>query len=160
MARRRGYSRERGRSAPAGYIVRRGEEEHAQGKTYKQIAADFGMNERTYRKLRTGETSGTQLFRKGRQPPSGNERDRWTILVTDPETGKKTGVDVLVPRSTKFDRYRIENADETREAVEEAIQVQRGGSAPWTPEQAAAAEIGQAVMVGHHNQAAIPLVIL
>lgn len=153
-------ARRRGRSPAGAYIVRRIEEEHARGKTYKQIASELDMNERTVRKLRSGETSGYRLFRKGRQPPSGNERDRWTILVRDPETNRKTGVDVLVPRSTKFDQYRIERDAKTIETVRDAIQRQRDGSAPWTPEQARSAEIGEAVQVGHHNQPATVLVIL
>lgn len=110
----------RRRTVAGEYIVRRAEQAKRDDPslTYREIAQSFGMNERTLRKLRTGETSGRQLFRAARKPPPGGRSpDLYTLVLHRPDGGWAR-VNVVVPRRTRFDIYAIAADPKVRAAVD------------------------------------------
>ena len=115
----------RKRTVPGEYVVRRAEEAHAQGYTYKEIANQFNMNERTLRKLRTGETSGRKLFPRARDLPGERRTNQASFIDSK---GDIRSINLRVqgekPR-TRFDSYRIARRlqyDSPDPAVQQAIQ--------------------------------------
>src|ERR1035437_7642749 len=145
------------RSVPAGYMARRIETLRAGGMTRGQIREATGIQERTQRKLLTGQTSGRTLIQNQvktakRLEQGGRERGTLAVLVKD-ENGKVTSVDIIAPkynrsrRLSPLDQAVIAAEPKVKAAVEGELQrarrYQKTGlySNAMSPEQVASSTI-------------------
>ena len=158
------------RTVPAGYMARRIETLRAGGMTRGQIRQATGIQERTQRKLLTGQTSGAKLIQKQiktakRLEQGGREKGTLAVLVKD-DTGKITSVDIIAP---KYNRYRrlspldqqiIAAEPKIKTAVESELERKRGNSGARSKEQIAASTIVGVRAIARAHYAGIPLIML
>jgi hypothetical protein len=158
------------RSVPAGYMARRIETLRAGGMTRGQIRAATGIQERTQRKLRTGQTSGRKLIQEQiktakRLQEGGREAGTLAVMVKD-ENGKVTSVDIIAP---KYNRYRrlspldqqiIMQEPKVKQVVTLELERNRGNSGARTPAEIAASNIIGVRAIARAHYAGIPLVLL
>ena len=163
------------RTVPAAYMAQRIETLRAGGMTRAQIRAATGIQERTQRKLRTGQTSGRKLIQEQiktakRLEQGGRERGTLAVLVKD-ETGRVTSVDIVAPKYNRFrrlsplDQQVIAAEPKVKAAVEGELQrsrkYQKGGySTAMSPEQVASSTIVGVRAIARAHYAGIPLIIL
>jgi hypothetical protein len=143
--------------------------------TRAQIRQATGIQERTQRKLLTGQTSGVKLIQAQiktakRLEQGGREKGTLAILVKD-ENGKVTSVDIIAP---KYNRYRrlspldqqvIAAEPKVKAVVESELQrtrrYQKGGqSTAMTPDQVATSTIVGVRAIARAHYAGIPLIML
>jgi hypothetical protein len=138
--------------------------------TRGQIRAATGIQERTQRKLRTGQTSGakliqTQIKTAKRLERGSRERGTLAVLVKD-DTGRVSSVDIIAPKYNRFrrlsplDQQVIAAEPKVKAAVEGELQRKRGNSDARTPEQVAASTIVGVRAIARAHYAGIPWVIL
>jgi hypothetical protein len=138
--------------------------------TRAQIRQATGIQERTQRKLLTGQTSGRKLIQNQvktakRLEQGGRERGTLAVMVKD-ENGKVTSVDIIAP---KYNRYRrlspldqavIAAEPKVKVAVASELERKRGNSGARTPEQIAASTIVGVRTIARAHYAGIPLILL
>lgn len=166
------------RTVPGEYIVSRAEaaKRADPSLTYKEIARQFGINERTLRKLRTGETSGRKLFRAARPKPGalpGAPRPIPTELFTiayewwyvdSPGFRRWARVNARVARRTIFDIFALKSDPRVIAAVEADLARKRAsnrrtrdGSLPIADDRDVQFEIDSVERVATHHRE--PIVI-
>ena len=142
------------RTVQAGYLARQIEALRARGQTRAQIAQATGIGERTQRKLISGETPGTRVYRRViPRPPVGGGGRRLGRGVDIPRSAEPGHFSIVVRKAdgsyaripmvlrdyeqathlTVFDKARIINNAEVQAVLTEELQKQRGGSPPLTP---------------------------
>jgi len=158
------------RTVPAGYMARRIEALRALGMTRGQIRGATGIQERTQRKLISGQTSGAKLIQHQiktakKLDRGGRERGTLAVLVKD-ETGKVTSVDIIAPKYNRFrrlsplDQQVIAAEPKVKAAVASELERKRGNSGARTPDQVAASTIVGVRVIARAHYAGIPLIML
>jgi len=159
------------RTVPAGYMARRIEALRALGMTRGQIRGATGIQERTQRKLISGQTSGAKLIQHQiktakRLEQGGRERGTLAVQVKKYD-GRFTSVDIMVPKYASYrrlsplDQAIIAQTPIVKQTVELELQRTRTtGSPPLTPEQVAASTIIGVRAIARAHYAGIPLIML
>ena len=163
------------RTVPAAYMARRIETLRAGGMTRGQIRQATGIQERTQRKLRTGQTSGARLIQEQiktakRLQEGGRERGTLAVMVKD-ENGRVTSVDIIAPKYNRFrrlsplDQAVIAAEPKVKAVVNSELQRSRnyqagGMSTAMSPDQVASSTIVGVRAIARAHYAGIPLVML
>lgn len=168
------------RTVQAGYLARQIEQLRSRGLTRGQIAAQTGIGERTQRKLISGETPGTRVYRRiiprglggghgrmgrGIDIPRSAEPGHFSIVVRKAD-GSYARIPIILrdyeqaTHLTVFDKARITRNPNVVSAVESELQKQRGDSKPLTPAQIAASSVVDVVPIINSHTANIPWVRL
>lgn len=129
------------RTPQAGYLARQIERLRASGLTRREVAAQTGIGERTQRKLISGETPGTRVYRRiipkgsgvgrgairrGVDIPRSAEPGHFSIVVRNAD-GSYMRIPVILPEYdrathlTVFDKARITHNANVQEVLREEI---------------------------------------
>jgi hypothetical protein len=165
------------RTVQAGYLGRQIEALRGRGLTRGQIAAQTGIGERTQRKLLSGETPGTRVYRRiipqgmgratrrGVDIPRSAEPGHFSIVVRKAD-GSYARVPVILrdyeraTHLTVFDKARIVRNDNIQSTITDELQKQRAGSPPMSKAEIEASTIVDVVPIIHSYTANIPWVEL
>jgi hypothetical protein len=139
----RGYRRHsEQRSSEGRFIASRIQDARRRGATNQQIADAFGINERTVRKIVSGETSGRKLYREHVAPTTrvAPESQNLSIVRLDLVLGKDANGDDIVrtvnartpliggKTPTPFDVFRLPNMETVARAEWQRLQNRYAGA--------------------------------